>query len=199
MLYWECKRRLESLGEFQKLVITYFTNITYQGWPSDEPILGETAQRARIEINRRLGDVQYSCRLVGVTCIVYYSPPPAIGGLAGQVDLLANIFELHQFRIPHTRVVDFLDRAIGNYQKRADWLFKQIFNPLFWAKWLLGKVIAVPFGLLGLAGFDADKIEESLGGKLIKAVVGFVVFLSALLAVLDYLGLLERFKALIGF
>lgn len=49
------------------------------------------------------------------------------------------------------------------------------------------KVLRVPFDILAAAGFDAARAERSFAGKLIKALIGFVVFLAALLQALYYL------------
>jgi hypothetical protein len=72
-----------------------------------------------------------------------------------------------------------------------------MFNPFFWASWLLNKFLSVPFDIVRLAGFDAERIERSLGGRALKALMGLVVFAAALLTVLYYMDLLEPAKALL--
>lgn len=196
MLYWECKRRLKSLREFRQLVADYFSNIEFHGFYDPEE--NGVAQRARTEINYHMGDILYSCNLIGLTCDIYYSPPPAVGGVAGPLNLISNIFQLWRFQIPAQQVFDCLDNAIGRYERHKRWLYRQMFNPMFWIKWLLIKLLSIPFGILNLAGFNAEKIEKSLVGKFVKAVVGFVAFVAPLLAVLDYLGLLESLKKLLA-
>ncbi len=69
-----------------------------------------------------------------------------------------------------------------------------MFNPFFWLNWLLLKIIRIPFRILGAAGFNSDKSENSVGGRTVKAVSGFVVFVSALLAVLQVLGWLDPIR-----
>lgn len=73
-------------------------------------------------------------------------------------------------------------------------LFGQVFNPFFWTEWLLHKFLRIPFAILAAAGFDSEKAEHSLTGKLIKAIMGFVVFLAALLQALYYLGFLPSLQ-----
>jgi hypothetical protein len=74
-------------------------------------------------------------------------------------------------------VFDCLDRGIGQYERQTQWLFRQMFNPLFWLKWIIAKLMGIPFEILRLAGYNADKMERSAGGKLVKAIVGLVTFL----------------------
>ena len=196
MLYWECKRRLNTLAQFRALGSQYFTNLTPVafGRPPQE---NQAARMARLEMNRILGEVVESIDLLGMSRLVYYTPPPRIGGFAGPMDMLANLFELWRFQLDPRQALDLLERAIGEYQRRTFPLFLQLFNPFFWVKWLLGKVLSVPFAILGAAGFNAQKLEQSLLGKTVKGVVGLVAFIASLLGVLNYLDLLEPVKKLV--
>ncbi len=196
MLYWECKRRLDALIRFRQLGSEYFANLTPVGY-GEPPQENEAARMARLVMNRTLGEVIESMDLLGLSRTVYYTPPPLIGGYAGDMDIFANLFEFWRFRLDPRQALDVLERAIGEYQRRKQWLFLQIFNPFFWLKWLLAKVLSVPFAILGAAGFNATKIEHSLIGKMVKAVIGIVAFLASLLAVLKYLDLLDAAKNLI--
>ncbi len=192
MLYWECKRRLNSLREFHSLAVTYYSNLHLRelGSPSEK----QEALQARVELNRRIGEVSYSCRLIGETFTMYYSPPAVTGGLAGPVNLLTNMFTLWRLQISSREFLDILERAIGHYEREVPLLYKRIFNPLFWATWLLSKILSLPFVILHLAGFETQRIEKSPIGKLVKAIFGFAVFASALLTTLELLDLLEHFK-----
>ena len=197
MLYWESKRRLESLREFRDLVLEYFSNAKSK-YVAGAPLENEKAHQTRTEINRRVGMVLKSCQLGGESLTVYYTPPPLTGGVATPINLLLEMFELWRYPIPKERITDSLDRAIGNYERRTEWLRKQLFNPLFWLQWSTSKILSTPFRLLGLAGFDAKRIEESVFGKLFKAVTALAGFVYLVLQILDKLGLLELLKAAIG-
>jgi len=109
----------------------------------------------------------------------------------GKVNAVTNMFQLRQLRIPRQLVVDSLDRSIGEYERKQRHLFRQLFNPLFW----LGQILAIPFRILAFAGFDADKLERSLFGRLYKAITGFAALVAAILSILYYLGWLDRVKA----
>ena len=50
-------------------------------------------------------------------------------------------------------------------------------------------VIGFPFRILGATGFNAKALEQTVAGRIVKAMVGFVIFLAALLQVPSLLGL----------
>jgi hypothetical protein len=193
MLYWECKRRLRALREFRSHVETYFSNTEFGG-PFGHPDEQQAARNARLQINRRLGDVEASFRLVGEPSWIYYNPPAITGGITGDISLLANIFNLWRFQIPEQELFDRLDRAIGRYERKERRLYRQMFNPFFWLMWSLSRILSTPFQVLTVAGFDGAKAESSLTGKLVKAIMGLVAFSAAALTVLHYLGILEPVK-----
>src|SRR6266700_53681 len=133
MLYWESKRRLKNLPRFSSLGAMHFANIQSRHWmASGPPIENKDAQDARYELNVMMPDVVLSVDLVGVPHTAYYTPPPAIGGYAGPIDLITSIFELYQFSIEPQRTHDVLTRAIGVYDEKTRHLFWQCFNPFFW-------------------------------------------------------------------
>lgn len=192
MLYWESQRRLVLLRQFRGLVIEYFDNALHKFMAG--PIENADAKEARHSLNKSIPDVARSLDLVGLSHTIYYTPPPAIGGYAGRVDLLAMLFQLWQFQLQPALVVDLLDRAIGIYEPQTKRLYWQMFNPFFWLMWLLQKFLRIPFEIISVAGFNAEKLERSLVGKTTKVVMGLVVFLAALLRVLDYLGILPSLQ-----
>jgi hypothetical protein len=184
MLYWECKRRVELIYHFRTLAFTYFQNIQYPGWTVGRdvpPTMNQQAQSARAEMNLRLTEVELAVDSMGISRTVKWTPPPLIGGYIQYVDLVGNIFDLWRFEIPHTMVFDALDRAIGEGQRREKKLFRSLFNPFYWAGLLIVAVLRLPFRLLGAAGFNAAKAEQSLFGKLVKLSVGLTLGLAAII------------------
>jgi len=190
VLYWECKRRLSELEEFRRLVVEYFTSIGY-GPGARRGYQTEESHEARNKINLMLHRVGDSCIRVGQPMIVSYFPAPAIGGFQGNLNLLLELFNLRDYQIPNSRITDSLDRTIGTYQRRTRWLCWQMFNPFFWLYWVIEKVMGVPFRILGAAGFDSAKLENSFAGKLFKAIGGFAGFIAAFLTTLQLLGWLQ--------
>jgi hypothetical protein len=64
------------------------------------------------------------------------------------------------------------------------------FNPLYWLGILVVWTLRLPFKLLGAAGFNATKVEESFFGKILKLIwglgLGFATFIPAILETADH-------------
>lgn len=151
MLYWECKRRLTELREFRSLVVTYFSNRSFAR-PLNTIHENETAHKARNEISLRMNEAIRSCLLIGESLSVFYSPPPVRGGPSGTLNLVQNMFEVHNFRIPAARVIDSLDRAIGDYERLQNDLSRSRWNPFYWLWLAFAQLLGFPFRVLGVAG-----------------------------------------------
>jgi len=139
---WENRKRLKLLNEFRNLVITYFNNIE-----SDLFNLRENQQaiEARRKINLLIDKVHFIIRSAGILPLMYYSPPPAVGGLAGNIDLIYNIFNLYRFKIEPQYLLDFIDRAIGIYENDKFNALLRTLNPLFWISLILDYIVSLPF------------------------------------------------------
>jgi hypothetical protein len=105
----------------------------------------------------------------------------------------ARGFELWQFQITSPLVLDCVDRAIGAYERESRRLLRKSFNPLYWLQLLIVWFLRLPFKLLGAAGFDARKAENSLLGKLSKLALGVVTFAAAAVEVADHWDMVGRF------
>jgi hypothetical protein len=184
MLYWESKRRLGELSKFRALVRAYFDDTAFDT-RGRRRAMTDLRER-RKTINASLPEAVRSCYRVGQSVSVQYIHPH-YG--AGSVNVIENIFSLDEKRIPVAMVFDYLDRTIGEYERVTAKLKKQSWNPFYWLRLGFLALIGFPFRILGAAGFDSRAIEQSLPGKVVKSVVGLVVFLSALLQAIYYLGL----------
>jgi hypothetical protein len=182
VLYWESKHRLQRLREFRELVIAYFLDSQESHFASHE---GEKARLARPQINLRMNETLQSMHAVGESAMF-------TGERFGRANAITNMFQLYQLRIPRKSIVDSLDRTIGEYERIESHLFLQLFNPLYW----LGLIVAIPFRILAFSGFDANKIERSMFGRLYKAIASFAALVAAILTILYYVGWLDRVKAL---
>ncbi len=154
------------------------------------------AREVRARINLKMPEVVRSCTLIGHSLTLTYGSPHQ--GFAGGINLITNLFNLDRQRIPASKAFDFLDRAIGDYERLQTKLRRQSWNPFYWIRLAFFALLSLPFRILGAAGFDARAMERSLVGRLFKAVVGLVVFLAALLQVLSLLGLPTSLSHLIG-
>jgi hypothetical protein len=196
MLYWESKHRLSELLEFRELVVTYFRHRTIPHF--DTVCEDDTARRARDELNLRMNAAIRSCFRIGESLTVFYSPPPAIGGFTGDLNLIRNMFDLHSYHIPPARIVDALDRAIGDYKRLQCDLYRSLWNPFYWLRLGFTNLLGVPFRILDAAGFDARAMEQTIGGKVAKAIIGFVTLLAGVLTILSLLGFSTTWQHLSG-
>ena len=136
-------------------------------------------------LNTTSGEAEYCVRKSGVPTGVYYSPPPAVGGLAGQIDFFANLFQLNQFSISPQMIVDCLEKAIGNYQFKQKQFRRKLLNPFYW----IGEIIRIPFYIASFAGFNSHKFEFSFIGKSYKFIAGLIAFAWTIIEMLNFFGI----------
>jgi len=91
---WDNKKRIELLNNLKELVIAYFENIEYPEYSVGEYSENEKARKIRSEINMIMDKIHSVVILAGVSLTVYYAPPPAVGGIASNIELLHGIFNL---------------------------------------------------------------------------------------------------------
>lgn len=196
MFIWENIKRTNELISFRNLVTKYFNNAPCH-WMADGRVENDEAVESRRQINLVIDKICQFVSEAGIPTTIYYSPPPAIGGLSGDIDLLANIFNLHKFQISKDTLSDKIERAIGVYQNDKTKAWIRTLNPLFWIYLILNYLVSLPFKLLWLAGFDRARIESSFAGKLLKMIISIITVGAAFLTVLEKLDYLESFKSLI--
>jgi len=193
---WENRKRVDFLVEFKKLVCDYFNNVSRADW-SLNIIENETAKQTRSKINMKLHKAHFIVVAAGVNSSVFYTPPPAVGGLAGNIDVILNIFHLCFYRIDSQEALDIIDRAIGIYEDDKKNSLFRTFNPFFWLGLVLDYIVSLPFKILGKIGLNQEKIETSIVGKVIKGILYLITIVAAFLTILEKLGYLEAFKSLI--
>ena len=84
--------------------------------------------------------------------------------------------------------------ALGVYQNDRRAAKIRTFNPFWWLWRALLWFVRIPFVLMDEMGFDGARAEASVVGQLVK----LILFLSAVLTILNYLGWLDAAKALLG-
>ncbi len=177
IFYWEAKRRVELLTAYRQLVNDYYSQVEWSPLADWEDT--EESSKTRQAINEGMYVVRVAINFVGITTVMYYAPLPGMGGVATDMALLDNVFNLPRFQIPHTKLLDDLDRATGIYREWLRPLWWKLFNPFYWMGWLLYWIASIPFRLLDAAGFDGTKIEESLAGRIVRATIQIVVTAAA--------------------
>ena len=189
---FENKRRLHALYEFRELAIEYFSDTTPLDLENGS-VEGKKAKVLRVEINKRIIKISSIIRSSGLIPVLEYIPPPSIGGYRQEVDLIINFFTLDQFEIHWNQVINYIDRSIGIYEEDIFNSKIRTFNPIFWFIRLFDSIAKAPFIIIGKAGFDENKFAQSLLGRIFRLIIYFLEAFAALLAVLYYLGLLNKF------
>ena len=199
ILVWESERRLNKLRKFRQLVIEYFNNIDVD-WLSDRRSENQAAQVTRSKINRIMAEVHAIILHSGTIPILTVTPPPAVGGYRTNVDLIDNIFNLDRFYIGEgiyrecNDILDFIDRAIGIYDSNHESVLVRLFNPFFYLGLVFDAISDLPFIAIGKLGFNRQKAEASIMGRIVKSVLYFLPIVAAGLAILQHLDLLEPVK-----
>ena len=194
--FWINKSRLKFLKKFRTSVETYFDNSS-GNWMVDRRVEEPAAQEARIQINRNMDEAYRIIVFAGVNPTITYTPPAAIGGYIQRIDLIHNIFNLTNYQIPAAHIFDNIDRATGIYEKNYIKSIIRTFNPFFWISEFFIYITKLPFKLIGRIGFDQDKAEQSLIGKILKGIFYLITMMGSFLTILHLLDLLTPFKQFI--
>ncbi len=192
ILIWENKRRLNKLRAFRSLVIRYFNNsrVGFGGGRVEE----SAAKEARHEINR-LGDEIHSIILNSeINPLFSWTPPSGVGGDETGIDLIENIFTLDQFDIGPNNLLACIDRAIEKYDSGRKSTFVRTLNPFFYLGRVLDTITDLPFIIIGVLGFNRQKMKASAIGRLVKGILYLIIIVAAVLAILHLLGFVEPVK-----
>lgn len=127
---------------------------------------------------------------VGQAANVIYTDPPAIGGRRSNLNLLDNIFNLQNYDIEPQIIIDFIDQAIGVYERDFTSSIIRTFNPLFWAGKVLEAIASVPFMVLGRLGLPQQKIESSPLGVIIKWLIKGITAFTTVWQFLVFVGVI---------
>lgn len=154
---WENRRRLGKVIEFRGQVELYMNSLT-----SDSFGLYESKESSTIKTrtNYMIQEVVHMVHSAGVSTYVNHDHD--------RIEIISNIFMLRDLHIPLRHVINALERAIGVYRSDRRNSIIRTFNPLWWVVRILYWFAHIPFRLLGAAGFDATRAEESTLGRVIK-------------------------------
>ena len=93
-IFKKYNREIQIILEFKETLKHYFF-LDYKKSLSQEE--ARIKDELREKLNALNGEVAHYVKKSGVPAVVYYSPPPAVGGLAGHVDFFSNIFYLLKY------------------------------------------------------------------------------------------------------
>ena len=187
--FWESLRRQERLNEFHEHVVTYFTAL--------HECQAEQASQARISINLILKDVQAIVYAADVYPVISWTPPRFVGGPSIKVDVIENLFYLERYNLGPDNVIDLLLRAFGVYKSYQLRSFLRTINPFWWLWRIFNWFARLPFLLLGTAGFNSTRAENSILGRFFKLAFLLIPLIAAFLSILSHLDLLEEFLELV--
>lgn len=191
--YYENRRRLEKLNKFRRDVILYFNHLQideiFRTASEDEE-----ARKIRPKISETLIEIRKIFSSADVAPMIQYTPPPAVGGYIQNVDILDNIFTLHQWSINPQALIDLLDQVRGAYESDCRKSIIRTFNPLTWGLWVIEWVAYIPLRTLGAIGFDVAKAERSMFGKFLKLIGPVAGFMT----ILNLMGWLDSIKRYLG-
>lgn len=192
ILIWENKRRLNKLRAFRSLVIRYFNNsrVGFGGGRVEE----SAAKEARREINRLKDEIHSIILNSGIDPSFSWAPPAAVGGDETEINLIEEIFELDQFDIGPNNVLACIDRTIGKYDSSRKSTFVRTLNPFFYLWRVLGTITDLPFIIIGIFGFNRQKIKVSAVGRLVKGILYLIIIVAAVLAVLHLFDFVDPVK-----
>lgn len=95
--------------------------------------------------------------------------------------VFSNLFREPLFDLRHH--INHLEQVIAHYQYHQNEFKRKRLNPIYW----IGEFIRIPFHIISLAGFDINKIEFSMFGKVWKLIIYSIFFLAALATILGTL------------
>ncbi len=193
ILIWENKKRLNKLMEFRDYILTYFNNSRAE-WIMDPRVEEVAAQEARFNINLSMKEAHSIILKSGITPTLSWTLPSAGGRYSTNVDLIENIFNLHEFQIDPRLVLDNIDRAIGIYASNTRSALIRIFNPFFYIGLVFDFISDLPFIALGKLGFNHHKARSSAIGRLVKGFFYLITVFAAFLTILHLLGYLDPVK-----
>ncbi len=189
ILIGENKRRLNKLREFRSLMIRYFNNsrVGLGGGRVEEG----AAKEARRELNRLREEVHSIILNSGIDPSFSWTRPAAAGGDDTEIDLIEDILNLDQFDIGPNNVLDLVDRAIAEYDSNRKSALVRTLNPFFYIGLALHTISDLPFIVIGLFGFNRQKLQRSAIGRLIKGALYLITVIAVFPAILHLLGVLE--------
>lgn len=194
MTIFQNRQSVRTLVKFKKLIETYFANVDKGafGLEITENIL---AKRTRSQLNLRLEKVKATLYSVEIYPSIPDERRTFGGEQSREIDLLDNLFRLHEYKVRPQILLDYLDRAVGVYNDDRTSAWMRTFNPFYWLRFLLDYTGRLPFFILGSLGLDQAKWEGSPLGRFFKGSLRVAVLLALLLGAVHALGYSEPVKS----
>lgn len=154
---FEIIKRIAFLVKAKEDIIEYLNNL---GHGHLHPSETNASLQKRQKINFKLTRLTLYVSESGAPISFLYSPPPAIGGVAGRIEMFSNFFNLYTYQISPQIALDSIDQAIGNYENEKRRALIRTSNPFWWLLKFFRLMIRAPFLLLREAGFNGKKLKH---------------------------------------
>jgi hypothetical protein len=183
---WENKRRIKALTAFADL---YKDTLKSTAKPqiaesaTARPII--TPEQRRSELNRRKPAIMKTVALAGIRSFRATVKP---NGAPIDIDIIDHLWELQTNLLSSILLVDVLEEAIGVYCDDQVKSWTRTLNPFFWLGRLIDWVADLVFNVVALFGASPDQARASILGRLIIAVERLILWLAAIVTVLEFLG-----------
>ena len=196
LFIWENINNVKQLRKFRKLVISYFTSVEYTRHGYKET---SSSISLRENINLMIPKINVIMRQAHVSPSLLHRNPPAIGGGSTYINVVENIFNLHHFMgLGKEDVVDFVDKAIGVYLADQTKAKIRSLNPFFYLHLIIITIIKLPFFVIEKAGFNREKVESSIPGKIFTTIGTLLAYIWTLIQISEKLGFLTTIKSFLG-
>jgi hypothetical protein len=180
--------------KFKKMIELYFGKAD-QGSSRRAVPDDVVAKRTRSQLNLNLEKVKRALLAVDISPNVPGTRRTGPGQRPRDIDLVEDIFSLHQHKISPQTLVDHVERAVGIYRDDRGRATLRTINPLYWLSVLLDYAGRLPsFILVGL-GMDRERFEGTALGDFLKGSFRLALLLALGLVGLHYAGLLDPLKS----
>lgn len=103
-------------------------------------------------------------------------PAPAVGGPVIPVNIFdAILHDIGHESLDQNWIEDCINETIGKLEHKIKKELYKLFNPLHWLYSILIFILRLPFLLISLTGFNMEKVEDQLIGKIFKLVELIIV------------------------
>lgn len=175
--------------DFKKSVLIYYAALTLKSVTQPPVYLSKEDKEALTEAN---SDFETHSELIskksvkareiseryGVKTDIVSFPAPLMNGPTIPLNIYESIINDNSYgkRVTQELVLDKIHQSIGQIENQIKKDLFNIFNPFFWLRIILKKIVRFPFEILKASGFNIEKIEDHFLSKLFKALEIAVLF-----------------------
>lgn len=213
MIYFNAKSDLSFMNQFQKSVIDFFNiqegiketfkpSIQIMGKDYFDAVLRATTENPEGKVIRDnlAKDIPKAIQIAysnNVSIDLQSYPAPAVGGPIIPVNIFdAILHDTGHESMNQNWIEDCINETIGKLEQRLKKELFNLLNPLYWLYSLFVFLLRLPFLLISLTGFNMEKVEDQLIGKLFKLIELIIVLYFLLKFGIEKSDIIEIIKGL---